>query len=43
MIKLRFTGNYYTRDRVERLKRDLEKVGLGGRVDMFMMSASYGA
>ncbi|OFV66468.1 MAG: methyl-viologen-reducing hydrogenase delta subunit [Candidatus Syntrophoarchaeum butanivorans] len=36
------TGNFYTRDRVERLKRDLEKIGLGGRVDMFMMSAAMG-
>lgn len=36
------TGNFYARDRVERLKRDLEKVGLGGRLEMFFMSAAMG-
>jgi F420-non-reducing hydrogenase iron-sulfur subunit len=36
------TGNFYARDRVERLKRDLEKVGFGGRLEMFFMSAAMG-
>ena len=36
------TGNLYARDRVERLKSDLEKVGLGGRLEMLFMSAAMG-
>ncbi len=36
------TGNLYARDRVERLKRDLEKIGLGGRLEMFFISAAMG-
>ena len=36
------TGNFYARDRIDRLKGDLEKVGLGGRLEMFFISAAMG-
>ena len=34
------TGNFYARDRIEKLKKDLEAVGLGGRLDMYFISAA---
>jgi len=33
-------GNLYERDRIAKLKADLETIGLGGRVDMYFMSAA---
>jgi coenzyme F420-reducing hydrogenase delta subunit len=36
------TGNLYARDRVKRLKEDLETIGLGGRLEMFFISAAMG-
>jgi F420-non-reducing hydrogenase iron-sulfur subunit len=36
------TGNLYARDRVKRLKSELEKIGLGDRLEMFFASAAMG-
>ena len=33
-------GNLYERDRIAQLKKDLELIGLGGRVEMYFMSAA---
>ena len=33
-------GNLYERDRIVKLKKDLEAIGLGGRVEMYFMSAA---
>lgn len=33
-------GNLYERDRIAQLKKDLETIGLGGRVEMYFMSAA---